>query len=1365
MWKNITIFAYTSLNNYYNPLMKPKYTNLTLLAVAALMTPLPMRAATYKATISDSPRWQTTQNMPSNALGMAVSADRIYTLQHSLYSSSPNGSVYYTSGNHTWGSFQLPGQSSSMIASDDDGNIIVSCGNRFLPKLEETDELSFVVLKAGAEKFDNTTVNYLNDTHRTVNIPAGQISSAGSLQYISASGDLFTYDSANPAYIYFYPGEGTNAANLVRAEVRNGNNQYVTPKTETFPCGQKAGTVASTTYPKYISGSDGEILINSGGSNNTVSLYKIPTTAGQSLQLVENTPYTSKLLSGTKVTRGDDRQFYIYQSCGQSGWNTTDAAFTVHNIKTGDEVTKRWDTGGNTTLTSRGIAMWVDAKFIDDNTIYVYCYMPNKGAWCYEVKLEQEAEIVKPATPTGITSSVIEQTVSQPGRQDASLAWEAVADAVKYRVYKLSYDNNDGAQTEKWSMVQESESTTFIEENITSAVTYKIAAVNADGIESEWSAAASCEPRFIAHIPEWVDLKPYQGYARAQLVWEWTYGYRPDAYDIYRDGTLIASDIEVLNYIDQHIPAGDRRYEIASVYYTYDDNGVPTGRREETARSAVFSAYIAPRNPANELYGLVEIYNYTIDPGSPLATAAALPDFTNQDIYRHGVYHKGKWYIAQLQDNAVYSEASEGGIICLDANAGSAEAMAASAKKILTYPKGTSVGLGIDEQSNFFIRNSEEGEWEFSKAPLTGRLVKFKDPANGDYTIVTDKTFALASAAALDGKITTRCDYYFMRGDVLNGEGYLYLSPTNSKEGWRVTIKEGEVTEAQCFSVPGINNGNENYMIRLDQRDDMLLCIRSNGYYYINAADHTSKVMYQEYSRINNAGGSSVWFNNDLFVITPQAQRSKNVGGFLVAKGTPDPDKLSDGQIKASSAADVLIDSDHVIPVASVKQDQFIAEAGNSNGIWLATETHGVGTDNPYVDIYLYVPAVRFAKYRLYPYINLPGVGVEMNVEIQYELNEQGENIDITSFKGTATWPAIAFEGDYHLQSYNLQITDNQNKVIEERYFDPEGALCDKDGNPVSGAKTNYLTTNDEGVRIYSYSIDNLDSREYTARVIANYTKLTDSSWTRESEPSYDTDATDYIPDAPSGGEIKVMKGISIWPDEDGVMRRNYRIDINFDKPTFDDQEQSYPVTHYEIWYRKPNEAGDAYPNRLTDLSIMNGQDKDIQHQETIPGTYDFAASRHPVVKGESGSIDAVCCAFIQPAVTDDGSLVDANDDPTNWKYVVRAKYAANARNTAIAKDAQSSMITATGGTTGVEDIDGDRGGDGIFPTVTNGEVTAAASTPITSITIYGMDGSIVSRPATNGEYSLTFNAGNLPAGIYLVSINGGEAHKLIVRH
>lgn len=1334
--------------------MKPNYSTLLLLAAASLFGTISSHAAPYKAEFEEDAIWYQQIERLNGTLGTGKTCRTIAVSNSKIYATSKElDCIWYTTG-IGWFNISMPTgtNTSFLFTTDDNGNIIVPTSRQYSWTTSQFD-MKFLLLNPGVT--DLHSAKDSKGDYVFVTIPANTFGSSR-IDFMSASGDL---KSADGGYLYFYPKDGDDAGKLIRAKVANstfiGIEKYTGgPTPETYQTLAKAATDAD--------GND-QVLIQTGGSNNTAALYALNTT-DKTLTLVDDNPFTSRFLAATKLTHSEYGEYYVYPSYEATENTITKINLNIKNLKTGvvDSVALKYD--GTININSDTfVGAWVEARFDDashPDRIHVYCFIPSKGVWKYRVNLTLSKSDLD-APNASATIVVGKSGDAFPGRQDAVITWDALDGAQSYRVERKLSTADENA----WSVVANNlTDTTFTDIDIIEAYHYRVIAIEPKG-ETDPSATLLCEPEFIPHKPQFVFGYIHSGYAANELSWYETYGFMPDAYDIIRDGVVIAKDITAWYYLDTNVPEGDRNYEIASVYYT--DKATKTRRPESASERILYST--PARDSACEMYGIAELYNYEISNTSPFASISAVPNFDDQNLYRQAAFYNGKWYIAQRNEQNDFSSRDlNGGIVCFDANAGSLESMISSAKKIYEFEGNVNVGIAVDDNGTFFIKDNDGDESptdmsEYTHPLKKGRLLKFNEDASGNITVANNVSIDLSGVIDGCNSINTRADYYSMNGDVLNGSGKLYIAPsadaTNSgKDAWIIDIANGAVTTSKYYTSHVNSNigGTDNFLFPLDERDDAIHSVGSVGYFRLNPnkpKEYEPIFHFMNYTDI--AGGTSIWFNNELFIITPKTLYSKNLGDFLVAKGKPDPNKLQGDEKKAENASDVLLST--MIPIAYVPQNEADQNSDKTaDGMWFGLEPH-YKTDGTasYLDIYLYVPAIRFAKYRLYPYNNLSNPTVDMNVDIQYQTDSVGTNIDILSFKGTATWAPIADKDDMSFKSYYLKFMTMDNAVIAEHWFDKDGNELDADGNKLASVEN---AINADG--LFSCSIDNLDNREYQAQLTAFFISNNDNI-TLTSEPSIATDRTDYTAKAPEG-TIRIVTENYVWTDAKNKYRRNHRLDIDFNAPDFSATGESYPVSYYELWYNMPGDEAGTYPHRLEGFTLMNGADSVINDRNIIPGTFDFENAKSLVIQNEGAKV--VCYYFTRPEVEADGTLINENDDPAKWEFIVRAKYAAHAANAAIAKDSQSVLTALPTLMTGVEEIAADAGDTAVYPTLTYGPLTIRANEPIEIVAVYSVDGSLVKSFAGNSDSMLNIDLSNLQSGLYIVNVNNGSSHKIVKR-
>ena len=436
-----------------------------------------------------------------------------------------------------------------------------------------------------------------------------------------------------------------------------------------------------------------------------------------------------------------------------------------------------------------------------------------------------------------------------------------------------------------------------------------------------------------------------------------------------------------------------------------------------------------------------------------------------------------------------------------------------------------SYSVGEDWESEMTLDNTANGallkghsnyedltpiKWQDNK-PIAYVPAYFHDFSNLKFTDVN-------TGETLTG-IPGRCDYYFMEGnafseDLIN-EGIattdngaiLYVSPSGSNTIYRIRLNTSAVdgimdaTGIDAYTIPGTSTatGNEfgNYAFHVDRRDDYIFNHVTNGYFNIGKTSDnpTGKhvPIYETHSGISNAGGSTLQFNNELFMVYPHSYHSTNTGDFTIGIAEREGDESTEGA-----------NLNNIIPIATFNQKEISdAPSQNVNGQWLYAELGlldgtplwlgkkfkvtslndetqeeeeeevYLSTDNilKYAEciyIYQYVPGVRFAKYRLTIPQVFPHAEPRLSVYPVYtdaegkELNREGnggieqgtvpeEAIEIDRLDGNFEWKFITYESPiganiYELEGYHLTIADqygnkythvdgNNKYTINEIYY------------------------------------------------------------------------------------------------------------------------------------------------------------------------------------------------------------------------------------------------------------------------------------------------------------------------------------------
>ena len=340
-----------------------------------------------------------------------------------------------------------------------------------------------------------------------------------------------------------------------------------------------------------------------------------------------------------------------------------------------------------------------------------------------------------------------------------------------------------------------------------------------------------------------------------------------------------------------------------------------------------------------------------------------------------------------------------------------------------------------------------------------------------------------------------RVDYFAMTGKLeTDGYCYLYIAPSGTHVVWKIklTLSNGAVTPSiaavneALYQADKFNQENYAYPVHCEGREDEYiynmrsvahLAFKADGKAGNNsstfsndvtvidpgttAADGAAKatgigVVYNTQSRVNTAGGHTLEFNGELFVITPQGQFSINSGNFFV--GMAERQRKADGSVETAQEANIL----SIIPAAQWAQnDNANSSYSDANGMWLHAEVPAIeaemsklgktrseiDADNngecDYAYIYLYRPGYRFAKYKLKPSSVFPPTQIDLDIEPRYTTNAGGENIDLVRYDAVSTWTQV--------ENYGVDVVDG-NQFYEIASY--KMSLSDCDGNVVAGPIT-----------------------------------------------------------------------------------------------------------------------------------------------------------------------------------------------------------------------------------------------------------------------------------------------------------------------
>ncbi len=1268
--------------------------------VAATLIPISSKGADYKLGTPEKV-WEITAGVPNGekARSMAVSDGKIYALAHG----NP-GTMYYTDlQSKSFKPFSTGVSNSPAVGTDNSGNIIFASGIGIGSSMQ-----SFTVLPAGA----TSTSEQQTVTHSA---------KLGADDFIGASGNLL---SAEGGYVYFVA-QDQSTSTLTRLPITYNGSKLATGTVETYLLKNEAANRSH--YAKPNRNDPAEVSVFGGLAETHNRIFTLDP-ANKTATMVKE--LTQKRLMATTVGTGD-KEFIVYSNCTKgstSGWTITKADIVVesfNNSNVKQEVTiysgEEYQPSGTSTS-----GIWLDTMFDADGNLLVYAYLSGKAAYCYKVPVQKiETE---PAAPTNLTVSYEVNKTDQPGRVDAVFTWDISADAKTHILQRKSGDDwvnvatlNDGVNT--YTLV-----------DATASRTYRVVA-KLNGYTSQPSNEVVCDPPFAVYVPTWLgDPRSFPGYAKVQLRWKYNgYGNSPSHYEVWRDGVRICAREQTSNYVDLNVPEGEHSYKVCAVYENSDGT-----LRAERGWSEERIVHVDAIDISKDLYGIDEVYNYRIDSDDDgvfefsTEPHSASYMFNNQDLYRQGAYYNGYWFVAQREDDTAHGSGAKGGIVRFDANAGSITAMSRSATRVYeTDEICSNLGIAVDDAGTFFIRARTEGStslWDYSAKLTKGRFIVFDDALKGVARTV-DVDFG-------DRLGTHRCDYYAMSGDVLGTKGgYLYMAESNTHNMYRCHFVDGKLQKVdkfdhtgQEYSYSAINA--ENYCYPLDGRDDAVHQLRSTGYFHVDLDANKGNMMLDAYTRTSNAGGTSIWYDKMMFIVTPESPHSKNVGNFYVMVAETE----NGFGMHSENPKDALVTAEHLMPVLTYQQPdlaQFEAPESNANGNWYKC-VPVAETDAEWADgkrgffLYQYVPGMRFAKYRIYPLTTLATSKMaNFDVELRYDKDADNNNIDIKAIDGVATWETIqgwdqdpdnpSFRAIYR---YVVEFTDRGGNVFETRYYDPSLVECaslamrPEDHEYIQPTFTPTVQTRIEGI----------DENNVTARITV-YFRNRSTGTIFSSAPSWATSRATYISEPATSASVKVFKGTNVF-EEGGQKCRRYRMDIDFQAPVFDSNVRSEPVSYYQVEVMKP---GDTEWQILPDLHFTTQQPQPFGGSDVdrVQGTYNFTNDRKPYNDVDEGVADAVVSAFFTVPTDKVEEL-----DPTDWRYRIAARYAADEtvpreNFNSIARNEYVDAAAAYQGTTGIDSVDGD------------------AATDLSG-SVYDLRGIMLIKDATDAQIEA------LPAGFYI---------------
>lgn len=1390
-------------------------------------------AAPVFYTFSTTEKWRVETSLDKGGStglpGIAVSNEKMYIIAPRLYTSisyvseslgkSPTSVPSFDSG-HALDQFGYG------MDNDDAGNIIIRSGSSY-----SSAPTKFTIYPAGTTSSSSTT--------KTITLTGSDIPSSRA-DFIAAEGNLL---SSAGGYLWFVP---TQDQKIYRVKIVNGVLEEVT----TWP------------YPLIASGNTQQVLVRPLPNNQLYihhrstgcSIITLPE-AGEEItsDMVEKISGVPTATLNSDVFVLKNQLFHV----GHDGGANYTIGISIKNLTNpgnGDASFIPFEginTLGEYDLSSKVTAYGtlVRAIKVDNLTYDIYCYSPGHGVTVYRVSADEFDAVTTPVE--NLQGKFIFNDVGEIwGRQDVVLTWDepvgySGATITGYNIYR---DN-------KLQKTVDASTRTFTDINIVASPTYVVAPLY-NGVEME-PKSVTIDYTFIPIPPVDLTARTYDGYGSVQLFWKRTtnVGIKPNYYNIYRDGILVGTS-QTFNFYEDKLSVGEHKYVVEAVYNEMDDKYI-SEEYGRAAKSDPVTINVEARDSEKTTYTLEEIYNYTLD---EINNQPA--NFDNRNYYRQGAYYNGKWYIAQRSDQlclkdqgvpagsdykstsgVLGSNEARGGVVVFSAE----DPRTGVESKPITLLEGTNVGIATDGMGNIFVRQNnhdrlvatrptdatktEAQAWvtedNFSRRFTSGYIYLASDNyataidvdlTGLDLSNILPDWNTLATDAYVDLACKSqrgRSDYFSLEGDVTSTDGgYLYFSPSKSAYVVKVNIKVSggvatvDVANAQVFDLAGdyktidgtdakVTYGIENYAFPVYGRDAFIGQIRSNGYYGIHGQDDYHPIFTTE-SRINNSGGTTIQFNNDLFIISPQTMYSASSGDFMVSKG-----------IKSDVAYVATADLSNPLPVAQWTQTKQASNVQtNASGNWLFAElgTFAISSTQTVecVYIYQYVPGERIAKYVLFPNNVFPAPPVAINLDPTYRDTEGNEvpdqnsstganedAVDLLSFDGYAYWAKPNYNNaaadKYKYNSYTVKLYQEGDVMpITTEYKLGSAELNALGSEDDDEAKT--VTIGDKTFKYnYRIPITNADNKRiWRIEVYTTYANIEPGkeSDTHDSEVSYDH-TSDLYKGVAAEGTVKVYTNPAFltWDGPNLVHKYIHRTDIDFNKPVFGG-DRVEPVTHYEIWVDKGKDG--TYEEQLKEFNLMTGlynpstrsdvgtvaSQIKITDGKIVTAVYNpntskgYALGEEELAENRNEDYQCVLTFFQLGAInTNEGAIMGDGDkselNPANWNYQLRSVYAAG--NTRITSTETFNMEPGqTPIYTGVEGVKNNVSALKLYPIPTDFMLNVDCDEAIYLVEVYNEAGQLMMSVPGSYLPTMQIDLSALNDGYYFVKVNNNAPVKII---
>ena len=289
-----------------------------------------------------------------------------------------------------------------------------------------------------------------------------------------------------------------------------------------------------------------------------------------------------------------------------------------------------------------------------------------------------------------------------------------------------------------------------------------------------------------------------------------------------------------------------------------------------------------------------------------------------------------------------------------------------------------------------------------------------------------------------------------------------------------------------------------------------------------------------------------------------------------------------------------------------------------------------------------------------------------------------------------------------------------------------------------------------------------------------------------ESEVSFDH-TYDLYNGIPAEGKVKVYTNpaFPVWYDKDWnlVYKYMHRVDIDFNKPVFDEQRVE-PVTHYEIWVDKAKDG--VYEEQLKEFNLMTGlynpstradvgtvaSQIKITDGKIVSETYNpntskgYALGEEELAANRTEDYQCVLTFYQLGSINDNagGAMGDGDKtelNPANWNYQLRSVYAAgNARISTT--EIYNMEAGQTPIYTGVEGVEGNASTLKLYPVPTDFMLNIECDEAIYLVEVYNEAGQLMMSAPGSYLPTMQIDMSNLDNGYYFVRVNNNAPVKIL---